>query len=266
MGRTDVVDEDKNKMQHELRNLMDKYEEMTKKVRASCSVDQILTSTNLPYSAEVIAMPLPPKFRVPQINLYNGAEDPLEHPDTFKAHMTLHRFLGKIAYRAFPLILKGTMQAWFASLAPKSFYSFEDLAGLFITQLMASRRRRHLTAYLLTIEQQEDKSLKAYLVRFNKERMTTDDQDEKITLATLLSHVGPQNPFMAELARKTPATLWEFMDQADGFINVKDTLQALTAPGKMKLDQADRKVKTSAQSKTADKAKRGHRNKGGESR
>lgn len=50
--------------------------------------------------------------------------------------------------------------------------------------------------------------MKTYVAKFN----TTDDQDEKITLAALLDCIWPQNPFMAEMARKTPATLREFMD------------------------------------------------------
>ncbi|XP_040994249.1 uncharacterized protein LOC121240778 [Juglans microcarpa x Juglans regia] len=46
--------------------------------------------------------------------------------------------------------------------------------------------------------------------------MTTYDQDENIMLATLLGGVWPRSPFMEEIARKTPSTLREFMDRADG--------------------------------------------------
>ncbi|XP_041017884.1 cysteine-rich receptor-like protein kinase 15 [Juglans microcarpa x Juglans regia] len=57
-----------------------------------------------------------------------------------------------------------------------------------------------------------------------KECMTTDDQDEKITLAALLERVWPRSQFMAELARKTLVALREFMDQVDNFINAMNTL------------------------------------------
>lgn len=67
------------------------------------------------------------------------------------------------------------------------------------------------------------------MVRFNKECMTICDQYEKITLVTLLRGVWPQNPFMRELARKTPTMLWELIDKVDGLINDEDTLWALTA-------------------------------------
>lgn len=72
--------------------------------------------------------------------------------------------------------------------------------------------------------------------------MTTNDQDEKITLAALLGGIWPKNPFMDELARKTPTTLREFMDWADEFINAEDTLKALTAPQRFEMEQADRKA------------------------
>ncbi|XP_040999817.1 uncharacterized protein LOC121245946 [Juglans microcarpa x Juglans regia] len=171
-----------------------------------------------------MAFPLPPKFRIPIIEMYDGNRDPLKYLETFKAHMMLHGFPGEIAYREFLLTLKGPARAWFGSLAPKSVDIFGGLARLFLTQFMSNRRRRYSAAYLLTIKQTEDESLKSYLTRFNNERMTADDQDEKITLAALLGGVWPLSQFMAEIARRTPSMLQEFKDQADNFINVEDTL------------------------------------------
>lgn len=107
VGEVDTNNEDKKRMQHEFQDLVDKYKMMAKKVGALSLVDHMLTSTNLPYNVEVMVMPLPLKFRVAQIELYDGSNDRLEHLDTFKTHMTLYRFLGEIACKAFMLILKG---------------------------------------------------------------------------------------------------------------------------------------------------------------
>lgn len=71
-----------------------------------------------------------------------------------------------------------------------------------------------------------------------------------------MGSVWPRNSFMAELARKTPTTLLEFMDQADGFINAEDTLWALTKPRKTELEQTNKRAKMSVQSKTTDKAQK----------
>lgn len=42
---------------------------------------------------------------------------------------------------------------------------------------------------------------------------------------------------MAEIARRTPTTLRAFMDRADWFINAKNTLKALTAPRRTKMEK-----------------------------
>lgn len=70
-------------------------------------VDRLLTSTGMPYSKEVMAVHMPPKFRVSLMEKYDRTKDPLEHLETFRAHVTLHGFLREVAYRAFPLTLKG---------------------------------------------------------------------------------------------------------------------------------------------------------------
>lgn len=60
------------------------------------------------------------------------------------------------------------------------------------------------------MKQRDDERLKSYLSRLNKERMTMDDQNEKITLVVLLGGIWPHNPFKTDIARKTPTLLREF--------------------------------------------------------
>ncbi|XP_040996144.1 uncharacterized protein LOC121242332 [Juglans microcarpa x Juglans regia] len=156
--------------------------------------------------------------------------------------MTLHGFSSKVVSREFPLTLKGGARAWFGSLLPGTIIDFTKLARFFLTQVMASRKRRRPATYLLTVKQRDDESLKLYLSRFNRERMMIDDQDEKITLAALLGGIRPYNPFMIEIARRTPYPLREFMDRADGFINAEDMLRALIAPRRTEQEKANKKA------------------------
>lgn len=44
---------------------------MAKKMGTSSSVDHLLTSTDLLYNAEVMVVALPPKFRVPPMEMYD---------------------------------------------------------------------------------------------------------------------------------------------------------------------------------------------------
>lgn len=80
------------------------------------------------------------------------------------------------------------------------------------------------------MKQQDDENLMSYISRFNRERMTMDYQNEKITLVALLGGIWPQNSFIAEIARRALTKLREFMDQANGFINNEETFKALTVP------------------------------------
>lgn len=84
-----AVDEERHKMHLELQELGDKYAEIIIWVGAPPTVDQLLVSTDLPYSIGVMVVPLLPKFKLPQMEL--------EHLNTFKAHLTLHSFPGGVA-------------------------------------------------------------------------------------------------------------------------------------------------------------------------
>ncbi|XP_040994292.1 uncharacterized protein LOC121240834 [Juglans microcarpa x Juglans regia] len=152
--------------------------------------------------------------------------------------MTLHGFSGEVVYWAFPLTLKGAARSWFRGLSSGMIGSFEELVRLFMMQFLASRKRRCPAAYHLMVKQRDDKNLKSYLSRFNQKHMTMDDQDKKIMLTALLGGIWPLNPFMYEIARKTPTTLREFMDRAGEFINAEDTLEALTVPRRSELERA----------------------------
>lgn len=57
----------------------------------------ISNCTNLAYSTKVMFMPILPKFKVPQMELYDGSQDPVDHLENFKPHMTLHVFSREVA-------------------------------------------------------------------------------------------------------------------------------------------------------------------------
>lgn len=104
-------------------------------------MDQLLTCVEFPYSANIRVVPLPPRFKVPQIHEYNESKDLLEHLENFKEHTTLHGFLSQLACRAFPLTLREAARAWFGALLSRTITSFIELSRLFLTQFMASRKR-----------------------------------------------------------------------------------------------------------------------------
>ena len=48
------------------------------------TMDTLVQQTELPFTAEVLRHPLPAKFRMPQVEAFDGAKDPVDHLNTYK--------------------------------------------------------------------------------------------------------------------------------------------------------------------------------------
>ena len=77
------------------------------KGRVSSVLDNLVNHADSPFTASVNSFPLPHKFRMPQIDSYDGVKDPLDHLETFKTLMHLQGVADEIMCRAFPTTLKG---------------------------------------------------------------------------------------------------------------------------------------------------------------
>ena len=77
------------------------------KGRVSSDLDNLINRTDSPFTASVNSFPLPHKFRMPQIDSYDGVNDPLDHLETFKTLMHLQGVADEIMCRTFPTTLKG---------------------------------------------------------------------------------------------------------------------------------------------------------------
>ena len=59
------------------------------KGRVSSDLDDLVHRTDSPFTISINSFPLPQKFRMPQIESYDEAKDPLDHLKTFKTLMHL---------------------------------------------------------------------------------------------------------------------------------------------------------------------------------
>ena len=55
--------------------------------RASDTIDTLVQQTESPFMAEVLHFPLPAKFRMLQVEAFDGARDPVDHLNTYKNQM-----------------------------------------------------------------------------------------------------------------------------------------------------------------------------------
>ena len=77
------------------------------KSQAPVSMDALVQQTESLFIAGVLHFPLPVRFRMPQIETFNGTKDPINHLNTYKNQMELHGYQDPIRCRAFAIMLKG---------------------------------------------------------------------------------------------------------------------------------------------------------------
>ena len=89
------------------------------KGHVSSDLDDLVNRTDSPFTIPINSCPLPQKFRMPQVESYNGVKDPLDHLETFKTLMHLQGVPDEIMCRAFPTTLRGAAIIWFSRLTLK---------------------------------------------------------------------------------------------------------------------------------------------------
>ena len=70
-------------------------------------LDDLVNRTDSPFTIQVNSYPLPQKFRMLQVESYDGIKDPLDHLETFKTMMHLQGVPDEVMCRAFPTTLRG---------------------------------------------------------------------------------------------------------------------------------------------------------------
>ena len=122
--------------------------EMRENIRRTNPVKDLVHRTDSPFTAFVNGHPLPPKFKMPSLDSYDGACDPFDHIATFKITMHLQGVSDVIMCRAFPTTLKGPARVWFSKIPPNTVSSFEELSKLFVNNFIRRQRHKHSSSSL----------------------------------------------------------------------------------------------------------------------
>ena len=195
------------------------------KGRASDSMDTLVQQTESPFTAEVLHFPLPAKFRMPQIEAFDGAKDPVDHLNTYKNQMELHGYQDPVRCRAFAITLKGPALAWFNKLPPSSVSSFRELPIAFVSHFIGGRTYRKPSYHLLTIKQSLQESLMSYVQRFNTESLKVDIPDEKFAITAFIAGLGVQSKdLMFSISKNPQANMAKVLAKAEKYINGEEAL------------------------------------------
>ena len=195
------------------------------KGRAPDTMDTLVQQTESPFTAEVLRYPLLAKFRMPQVEIFDGVKDPVDHLNTYKNQMELHRYQDHVRCRAFATTLKGPALAWFNRIPPSSISSFRELSIAFVSHFIGARTYRKPSYHLLTVKQGSQESLKSYVQRFNAESLKIDVPDEKFVITAFIAGLGVQSKdLMFSISKNLQASMAEVLAKAEKYINGEEAL------------------------------------------
>ena len=184
-----------------------------------------MQQTESPFTAEVLHFPLPAKFRMPQVETFDGVKDPVDHLNTYKNQMELHGYQDPVRCRAFATTLKGPALAWFNRLPPSSIPSFRDLSIAFVSHFIGARTYRKPSYHLLTVKQGTQESFKSYVQRFNAESLKVYVPDEKFAITAFIAGLGVQSKdLMFSISKNPQASMAEVLAKAEKYINGEKAL------------------------------------------
>uniref|UniRef100_A0A2N9F122 Integrase catalytic domain-containing protein n=1 Tax=Fagus sylvatica TaxID=28930 RepID=A0A2N9F122_FAGSY len=211
------------KLEEELKEMREQMKEMKSQVKAKAAknLDMLVHRSESPFTKRIDEYPLPAKFKVPQLETFDGFKDPLDYLDSFRTIMRLHGVSDEIICRTFPTNLRGSARTWFNQLETGSIDTFAQLSRAFI----GGRRSVRPANYLLNIRQREGESLRSYVQRFNKEAVQIDEPNEYVALTAFNAGLL-KGDFLFQLCKDPPKSMSELMYEAQKFINAEDAFQA----------------------------------------
>ena len=115
------------------------------KGKTTMNLDGMLKWTDSPFTGSVLECPLPPKFRLPQLEFYDGTKDPFDHIEAFKTILNLQQTPDEVICRLFPTTLRGAARVWFSKLPVSSIANFEQLSDLFVRHFIGGQCHKRPT-------------------------------------------------------------------------------------------------------------------------
>ncbi|KAJ0603113.1 putative retrotransposon gag domain-containing protein [Helianthus annuus] len=109
----------------------------------------------------------------------------------------------------FPQTLTGLARAWFNSLPVGSLASFEDLHAKFLAHFSQQRRHERDSMNVINIWRRDDESLKAFVVRYNKECLEIGDVADQMAPNHFIKAVRDKQMVMTISGKECLPKKWE---------------------------------------------------------
>ncbi|XP_020211215.1 uncharacterized protein LOC109796022 [Cajanus cajan] len=135
-----------------------------------------------PFSEAIEAEVIPRDHRIPQIEPFDGTQDPSQHLTDFRAQMLICGGSMEVRCKLFMGTLKKAALDWFSGLPDRAITDFDVFSRLFMAQFAANKKKPPITSDLFDLKQQREESLKDFLQRFNEVALRIASLDEKMAV------------------------------------------------------------------------------------
>jgi hypothetical protein len=118
------------------------------------------------------AVSWPSKFRPHLPEKYDGTSNPSEFLLVYVTAMTAAGGNTAVMATYFHVALSGPTRTWLMNFAPGSIYSWEELYARFTTNFTSAYQQHGVEAHLHAVRQEPGETLRTFISRFTKVRVT----------------------------------------------------------------------------------------------
>ena len=171
-----------------------------------------------PFTDEMALIEIPWKFAFPNMRMYDGTDDPDDHVAQYKQRM-LTVAIPKEAKEAtmckgFGSTLIGPDLQWYINLPNGSIRSFAVLTDKFVEQFASSRSLEKTSNDLYEILQHRSEPLRAYIARFNHEKVSIPECNTSTAISAFKRGLLPDGDLYKKLMKYQCKTMEDVLSQA----------------------------------------------------
>jgi len=171
-----------------------------------------------PFVDAIALVDMPRKFSFPNMKQFEGMTDPDDHISQYKQRMFTatvpHDLREACMCKAFGSSLSGPALQWYTNLPNNSINSFAQLTDTFVEQFASSRKLEKQSDDLYTITQKCDENLRAYVGRFNKEKVQIPHCNQSTAISAFRRGLRFDSDLYKELTKYPCKTMEDVLAKA----------------------------------------------------
>ncbi|KAK4402617.1 hypothetical protein Sango_1002400 [Sesamum angolense] len=175
-----------------------------------------------PFSAAILAEALPAGVKVSNLSEYDGTGDPQEHLDKFYAKIDWYDLSDAAYCKVFRTTLSKRALAWFNQLPAGTISSLEQLTQRLLHHFSMNKWVPKTAAFLFTIRQRENESLRDYMQRFVEAVHEVPHVNHELLASIIQQNMLPGR-FKESIADKPPSTMENLLMRSEKYIRIEES-------------------------------------------